>query len=157
IDDIPGRYELSQAARSWYQIRDAAERYDMSVAERRRPSVLDSHSRVSRPEDVYNVWRKSRVVARGEPLVVREIRKQRTLPRKFRDCVLFVILQAASPEEGMLAVGGQVVIQPRDVGVPVEMYRRVEAKPLGIEPVSGGVVVWKRVLLEYRHHICVRT
>src|SRR5947207_14836963 len=57
----------------------------------------------------------------------------------------------------MLAVLRQVVIHPRDVGIPREMNRGVKAETLGIQTVPRREVIWNGILFEDRQDCRIRT
>src|SRR5439155_5187019 len=57
-----------------------------------------------------------------------------------------------SPKNGMLAIGCQVVVHPRYIGVPRKVDRRIEAKSLRVQPISRREIVRDWILLEDRQH-----
>src|SRR5262249_1085722 len=140
-----------------YQIIQASEVYDMCAAKRRRPRGLNGYSGIARPQDVDQSRGQSRVVSRGEPLVVLQIRKQRRLAGELRSAVVLVVLQNSSPEDRMFPTRCYVVIHPGRVSVPGKMNRRVEAEALRVQSVPPRIIVGDRVLLENRHHSGIGT
>src|ERR1044072_7411476 len=103
-------------------------------------------------EHVHKVLRKRCVIADSKSLVIGEIDKSRPLSGKLLCRVVFVILQIAAPENGVLTVLGQVVISARNICIPAQMDWRIETESLSIQPVSDRVVVGQRVLVENCQH-----
>src|SRR5262249_31027643 len=157
VSNVPGWGDADGASRRRNQIIKGAEADDVRSAERRGACRFQTLPGEAAVKDVDQILPQRRVVTGGESFTIVEIGEARRLTRKLLSRVVVVILQIAAPEEIVLAAFRQVVIETRDVCVPTQVNRRVEAEAECVEVVADRVVVRQRILFEDRQHRGIRT